>query len=99
VWPVVSDVLRTGPARSALDARALDVLDEWISRDAPRLDADQDGKNDDAGAVIMDAVWRSIAEAVMRPVYGDLLGELDGVRSLNGLAGQSFVDKDLRTLL
>jgi acyl-homoserine lactone acylase PvdQ len=99
VWPVVSEVLRTGPAPSALDARALTVLDEWISRDAPRLDADQDGKNDDAGAVIMDAVWRPIAEAVMRPVYGDLLGELNGVRNLNGLAGESFVDKDLRTLL
>ncbi len=99
VWPVVSKVLRTGPARSALDARALDVLDEWISRDAPRLDANQDGKNDDAGAVIMDAVWRPIAEAVMRPVYGDLLGDLNDVRSLSGLAGESFVDKDLRTLL
>ncbi len=47
----------------------------------------------------MDTVWRPIAEAVMRPVYGDLLGELDGVRGLNGLAGESFVDKDLRTLL
>ncbi len=99
VWPVVSDVLLTGAASNALDARALDVLDEWISRDAPRLDADQDGKNDDAGAVIMDAVWRPIAEAVMRPVYGDLLGDLNSVRSLNGLAGESFVDKDLRTLL
>ncbi len=99
VWPVVSKVLRTGPPRSALDARALDVLDEWISRDAPRLDANQDGKNDDAGAVIMDAVWRPIAEAVMRPVYGDLLGDLNDVRSLSGLAGESFVDKDLRTLL
>jgi acyl-homoserine lactone acylase PvdQ len=99
VWPVVSEALRTGTAPSALDARALDVLDEWISRDAPRLDADQDGKNDDAGAVIMDAVWRPIAEAVMRPVYGDLLGELNGIRNLNGLAGESFVDKDLRTLL
>jgi len=99
VWPVVSEVLRKGPPPNGLDTKALDVLDEWISRDAPRLDADQDGKNDDAGAVIMDAVWRPIAEAVMRPVYGDLLGELNGIRNLNGLAGESFVDKDLRTLL
>jgi acyl-homoserine lactone acylase PvdQ len=99
VWPVVSKVLRSGPAPSPLSAQALDVLDEWIRRDAPRLDADQDGKNDDAGAPIMDAVWRPIAEAVMRPVYGDLLDELNDIRGLNGLAGASFVDKDLRTLL
>jgi acyl-homoserine lactone acylase PvdQ len=98
-WPVVSRVLRTGAAPNALDTKALDVLDEWISRDAPRLDADQDGKNDDAGAPIMDAVWRPIAEAVMRPPYGDLLDDLDSMRGLNGLAGESFVDKDLRTLL
>jgi acyl-homoserine lactone acylase PvdQ len=99
VWPVVSEVLRTGAAPNALSAQALDVLDDWIARDAPRLDADQDGQNDDAGAVIMDAVWRPIAEAVMKPVYGYLLDELDDVRGLNGQSGQSYVDKDLRTLL
>jgi hypothetical protein len=99
VWPVVSQVLHGGPAPSPLAAQALDVLDEWVSRDAPRLDADLDGRNDDAGAVIMDAVWRPIAEAVMRPVFGSLLGDLNSVRGLNGLAGESYVDKDLRTLL
>ncbi len=99
VWPVVSQVLRGGAAPTPIDARALDVLDAWVERDAPRLDADQNGKNDDAGAPIMDAVWRPIAEAVMRPVYGDLLGALDRLRGLGGLAGESYVDKDLRTLL
>ena len=99
VWPVVSQVLRGGAAPNSIDARALDVLDAWVQRDAPRLDADQNGKNDDAGAPIMDAVWRPIAEAVMRPVYGDLLGALDRLRGLGGLAGESYVDKDLRTLL
>jgi acyl-homoserine lactone acylase PvdQ len=99
VWPVVSEVLHGGPAPSATAARAVEVLDEWVARDAPRLDADRDGKNDDAGAPIMDAVWRPIAEAVMHPVFGDLLGELNNLRNLNGLAGESFVDKDLRTLL
>ena len=29
---------------------------------------------------IMDALWRPIADAVMRPVFGDLLGDLDAVR-------------------
>ena len=51
------------------------------------------------GPTIMDALWRPIAEAVMRPVFGDLLGDLDSVRGLGGLAGESYVDKDLRTLL
>jgi acyl-homoserine lactone acylase PvdQ len=99
VWPVVSRVLRTGPAPDPLAARALDVLDDWVRRDAPRLDADLDGRNDDAGAPIMDAVWHPIAEAVMRPVYGDLLDDLDQRRGLSGLSGESYVDKDLRTLL
>jgi acyl-homoserine lactone acylase PvdQ len=99
VWPVVSAVLRTGPAPDPTAAEALDVLDDWVQRDAPRLDADEDGMNDDAGAPIMDAVWQPIAEAAMRPVYGELLDDLNAVRGLGGSAGQSFVDKDLRTLL
>jgi hypothetical protein len=99
VWPVVSQVLHGGPAPNTRDAQALAVLDDWVQRDAPRLDANLDGKNDDAGAPIMDAVWRPIAEAVMRPVYGNLLGALDNLRNLNGLSGESYVDKDLRTLL
>jgi acyl-homoserine lactone acylase PvdQ len=99
VWPVVSEVLRTGQAPSALAAEALDVVDDWVARDAPRLDADLDDLNDDAGAPIMDAVWEPLAEAVVRPVYGDLVDELDDVRNLNGQDGYSLVDKDLRTLL
>jgi hypothetical protein len=99
VWPVVSRVLRTGPAPSALADRTVHVLDDWVARDAPRLDADLDGDYDDAGPVILDRLWRPIADAVMRPVYGDVTGDLDDVRGLSGAAGQSYVDKDLRTLL
>jgi hypothetical protein len=47
----------------------------------------------------MDALWPNIAATVARPVYGDLLEELDDARGLNGLFGLSLVDKDLRTLL
>ena len=47
----------------------------------------------------MDATWRPIAEAVMEPRFGDLLGELNDVRNLGGPSGESYVDKDLRTLL
>jgi hypothetical protein len=35
----------------------------------------------------------------MRPVLGDLTDDVSAVRSLSGLAGESYVDKDLRTLL
>ncbi|MGH9232106.1 MAG: penicillin acylase family protein [Acidimicrobiales bacterium] len=99
VWPVVSRVLRSGDAPSALADRTVAVLDDWVARDAPRLDADLDGDYDDAGPVISDALWQPIADAVMRPVYGDLTDDLADVRSLNGAAGQSYVDKDLRALL
>jgi hypothetical protein len=99
VWPVVSDVLRTGPAPSARAQEVVDVLDDWVARDAPRLDADLDGFNDDAGPGIMDAVFRPITDAVMAPVFGDLLDDLSDVRGLGGQSGHSYVDKDLRTLL
>jgi hypothetical protein len=99
VWPVVSRVLRGGTAPSALADRTIAVLDDWVARDAPRLDADLDGDYDDAGPVISDALWQPIANAVMRPVYGDLTDDLASVRSLSGAPGQSYVDKDLRTLL
>ncbi len=35
----------------------------------------------------------------MRPVLGHLLGDVGNVRNLGGLSGESYVDKDLRTLL
>ena len=47
----------------------------------------------------MDRTWRPVAEAVMEPRFGDLLDDLNDVRSLGGLTGESYVDKDLRTLL
>jgi acyl-homoserine lactone acylase PvdQ len=99
VWPVVSEVLHGGTAPNELDANVVDLLDEWVSRDAPVLDADNSGQNDDAGPTVMDALWRPIADAVVRPVFADLTPDLDAARSLNGLAGESYVDKDLRTLL
>ena len=67
VWPIVSQVLHTGPAPSALDAQTVAVLDDWVRRDAPRVDVNGDGLYDDAGPVIMDNLWKPIAEAVMRP--------------------------------
>jgi hypothetical protein len=99
VWPVVSKVLHSGPAPNALDANVVAVLDDWVARDAPRVDADNNGQWDDAGPTIMDALWMNIAQAVMQPVFGPLTGDLNQIRSLSGLSGESLVDKDLRTLL
>jgi Penicillin amidase len=99
VWPVVSRALRTGPAPSPREQQVVDLLDDWVRRDAPRLDADNDRLYDDAGPAIMDAAWGPLVEAVMRPVFGDLVDDLDNVRGLGGSSGHSYVDKDLRTLL
>lgn len=100
VWPVVSRVLRSGRAPSARDRRVVKLLDDWVRSDAPRLDANNDGLYDDAGPAIMDELWEPLAASVMRPVFrGDLVEALNDVRGLNGLAGESYVDKDLRRLL
>jgi hypothetical protein len=99
VWPVVSEVLHSAPPPNALDAQVLATLDDWVSRAAPRLDANDDGTYDDAGPTIMDAVWHPIATAVMQPVFGPLTSDLDDLQGLGGLSGESYVDKDLRTLL
>jgi len=99
VWPVVRRVLQHGTAPSPLAQQVVDVVDEWMSRTAPRIDKNNDTFYDDAGPVIMDAIWRPIADAVMTPVFGPLLGDLNNVRSLDGLEGESYVDKDLRRLL
>jgi acyl-homoserine lactone acylase PvdQ len=103
VWPIISRVLDTGQAPSARDQQVVDILDEWVGRDAPRLDANGDTFYDEPGPVIMDAVWRPIADAVMSPVFGALIPDLDNVRDLDAGSGTSpglsYVDKDLRTLL
>jgi acyl-homoserine lactone acylase PvdQ len=107
-WPVLSEVLRGGEAPSQLAADVVDLLDAWVADDAPRLDADDNGFYDEAGATIMDALFGPLAAAVMHPVFGDLTEALNDIRSLGGNhdaasvgspPGASYIDKDLRTLL
>jgi acyl-homoserine lactone acylase PvdQ len=95
VWPVVRQVLAKGRPPSTLARDLVSEIDRWVAQDAPRLDADDDGTYDAAGPTIMDALWRPVADTVMRPVFGNLTDRL----GLNGLDGESYVDKDLRTLL
>ncbi|HVO27476.1 MAG TPA: penicillin acylase family protein [Candidatus Margulisiibacteriota bacterium] len=103
VWPFVSRVLKAGTAPNARDQQIVDILDDWVGRDAPRVDANSDTFYDEPGPVIMDAIWRPIVEAVMSPVFGALIPDLDNVRGLDAGAGTgpglSYVHKDLRTLL
>ena len=44
-----------------------------------RLDRDLDGLIDDPGAAIMDAAWNPIADAMMSPVLGPQLDELNSL--------------------
>lgn len=99
VWPVISRVLHGSPAPSPLAAQVVSLLDDWAQRDAPTLDADNSGQYDEAGPTLMDAVWTPIARAVVQPVFGSSTDDLNRIRGLGGLSGESIVDKDLRTLL
>ena len=109
VWPVIRAVLQTGPAPSARAEAAAGLLDSWRAAGSSRLDRELDGKVDDPGAAVMDAAWPRLADAVMAPVLGPLVGRLAAVhaRSDDANPGGSayisgwygYVDKDLRTLL
>ena len=108
--PDVAAVLHTGAAPDPRAAQMLQLLEDWAAKGASRLDLDLDGKIDDPGAAIMDAVWNRWADAVMTPVLGPaLVSRLAAlhIRSDDANPGGSsyidgwygYVDKDLRTLL
>jgi acyl-homoserine lactone acylase PvdQ len=109
VWPVINDVLATGPAPDATTQQAADLVSAWAAAGASRLDRDGDGKVDDPGAAILDAAWNSLATAVLTPVLGDLTGQLATVANIDnkvnsqgssfGSGWYGYVDKDLRHLL
>jgi acyl-homoserine lactone acylase PvdQ len=107
--PVIEEVLTSGPAPGSARPELVQLLEAWRKAGASRLDRTLDGKVDDPGAAIMDAVWPRWAEAVMGPILGpltDRLAELlprDDAASSQGssfLYGwYGYVDKDLRSLL
>ena len=110
VLPDVAAVLKTGAAPDPRAAQMLQLLEAWAAKGASRIDLDLDGKIDDPGAAIMDAVWDRWADAVMTPVLGPALVQRLAdlhIRSDDANPGGSsyidgwygYVDKDLRTLL
>jgi acyl-homoserine lactone acylase PvdQ len=109
VWPVVADVLKTGPAPSPQTQQLADLVTAWAATGGSRLDREPDGKVDEPAAAILDAAWPKLAEAVLSPVLGPLtarLAELMAPDDAPNPGGSSYfsgwygyVDKDLRTLL
>lgn len=94
VWPAVRDVLGDD-APSPLSQQAVDLLDAWVDDDAPLLDADEDGEYDDPGAMLFAELWPAVVDAVMEPVFGELI---EAGIELRGIGAPSLVDKDLRTV-
>ena len=105
--PAIAGVLSGGPAPSARSQRMLELLLAWRDGGSSRLDRDGDGRMDAGGApAIMDAVYPRVADAVLEPVLGPQLEQLNqivgGTNSpASGFTGGriNYVDKDLRTLL
>jgi acyl-homoserine lactone acylase PvdQ len=109
VWPVIREVLRTGSAPSARAEAAAGLLDDWRAAGSSRLDRELDGKIDAPGAAVLDAAWPKLADAVMAPVLGPLVGRLASLHGRSddpGPGGSAYisgwygyVEKDLRALL
>lgn len=109
VWPYVVSMLPRAPAPTLRDQQLADAVTAWARAGAPRLDLNGDGKVDDPGAGIMDAVWPKLADAVLAPVLGpltDRLAELMERDDHPSPTGSAFIDgwygyvqKDLSTIL
>ena len=110
VEPIISRLLRTGPAPSARDATMLSLLDAWHRHGSSRLDrTDPDGIGDitDPGAAIMDAAWPLLADAWARTVLGptvtaqlaNLVTPFQSPPGGQEAGWYGYMSKDLRTIL
>jgi hypothetical protein len=108
--PVLSKLLKTGPAPTTRDQQMLALLDAWHSHGGSRLDRTDPngaGKITDPGAAIMDNAWPLLANAwassVLGPALSTQLGSFVNQYDLPP-GGQYtgwhiYMDKDLRTIL
>jgi acyl-homoserine lactone acylase PvdQ len=113
--PVLSKLLRTGPAPSARDTRMLAILDAWRSHGGSRLDRTGNGQITDPGAAIMDTAWPLLAGAWASSVLSTSLqaqlsnfmpqfdypysGPLQPGGREQTKGWFVYMDKDLRTIL
>ena len=70
VWPVISRCCARRRRPTARDRKIVNLLDDWVSRDAPRLDADNDGLYDEPSPAIMDALFKPLAQTVLHKSAG-----------------------------
>ena len=105
VLPLIDKVLQGTTAPNPRDQAMLDALNAWRATGANRIDADLDGFYDQGGApVIMDTLWRGLANHALSPVLGPALGtelsSLDGADTGSGQTGGRWwiVRKDLADL-
>jgi acyl-homoserine lactone acylase PvdQ len=106
VWPVIKQVLETGPAPSGLAQEAANLVSEWVAKGSSRQGKERPRY---PGAAIIDHAWTPIGEAVLGETLGPLIGELESISrpaDLPSPTGSAFdggwegyVYKDLRSLL
>jgi acyl-homoserine lactone acylase PvdQ len=104
--PLLARVLKGSRAPNAQSANMLKLLVAWNHDGGSLLDTTGDGKITNPGAAIMQAAWTGLANAVMRPVLGPQLGQLNALfpRFDGYLAGQysgwyQYMDRDFKKLL
>jgi len=85
VLPVLENYLG-GTAPSAFDNQLVSLMFDWLKNGASRIDQDLDGKIDDPGAAIMDAVWPGLADVLMRPTLGPLTDRLKTLLGVDDFA-------------
>jgi acyl-homoserine lactone acylase PvdQ len=88
VLPVLERYLG-GTAPSAFDNQLFGLMFGWLEHGASRIDRDLDGKVDDPGAAVMDAVWPRLADTLIRPTLGPLT---DRLKSLVGVDDEANSD-------
>jgi acyl-homoserine lactone acylase PvdQ len=105
--PVLSRVLKGGPAPSARDAQMLQLLNAWHDQGGSRLDRTGNGQITAPGAAIMDAAWPLLANAwastvlspVLRLELGSFVSPYEKPPGGQYTGWHVFMDKDLRTML
>jgi acyl-homoserine lactone acylase PvdQ len=104
--PLLARVLKGSHAPSSQASKMLAALVSWNHAGGNLLDLNNDGKVDNPGEAIIDTAWPKLANALMRPVIGPQLSELDSLFSQFDAppGGQyagwyQYFDRDIKKLL